>query len=70
MTIGQSIKKARTNKGFTRKDLSEASGICYITLSHWEENKATPTIILLICIADALGISLDELVGRTVANDA
>lgn len=66
MTIGESIRKARKAKGWTLQKLAEKSGVCFATIWYWERDKSTPSIILLICIADALEISLDELVGRKV----
>lgn len=64
MTIGESIRKARESKGFTRQKLSEKSGVSASTIYNWEHEEITPTIFPLICVADVLGVSLDELVGR------
>ena len=69
MTIGESMKKARLDKGYSQTKLSIKSGISVINISQWERNKVFPTIINLIPIADALGVTLDELVGRTVQSD-
>mgnify|MGYP006356267459 CR=1 FL=1 len=67
LTIGEAMKKARLEKGFTQVQLSVKSGISIPSITAWENGKVFPTIINLIPIADALNISLDELVGRTVA---
>lgn len=64
MTIGESIRAAREAKGVTRRRLSEKSGVHYSTLYNWERDEVTPTIFNLICVADVLGVSLDEMVGR------
>lgn len=64
MTIGEAIKKARESVGYSQNKLSIKSGICVQSISNWELGKAFPSIINLIPIADALNISLDELVGR------
>jgi transcriptional regulator with XRE-family HTH domain len=66
MTIGQAMKAARKSKGVSQAKLGEKSGINPIIISWWETDKHTPTITLLICIADALGVTLDELVGRNM----
>lgn len=66
MTIGQAIKKARLDKGYSQYKLSIKSGISSQNISYWENEISFPTIINLIPIADALGVTLDELVGRTV----
>ena len=64
MTIGESIRKAREAQGFTRKKLSAKSGVSASTIYNWETDKFIPSIFTLICVADVLGVSLDELVGR------
>lgn len=66
MTIGQSIQAARKSKHFTQAKLARASGITQCLISMWERDKVNPTVTLLICIADVLGVTLDELVGRTI----
>lgn len=49
-----------------RKDsFNEKAGLSYNTITKLEQGAATmPTIQTMIKIADAFGISLDELVGR------
>lgn len=69
LTIGEAIKKARVEKGYTKSDLARKTGLSYQTFDKWEKGKTYPNVYNLIPIADALNISLDELVGRTVATD-
>ena len=64
LTIGETIKKARLQKGYTRSMLSQKSQISEQNIFQWETGKAFPNIINLIPVADALNVSLDELVGR------
>ena len=66
MTIGQSIKATRKSKGVTQTKLAEKVGVRQCVFSWWETDRATPSIIFLICIADVLDVTLDELVGRNV----
>lgn len=66
MTIGESIRMARECKGISRQMLSIKSGVLDATISNWERDVATPTIALLICVADVLEVTLDELVGRDI----
>ena len=66
MTIGESIRQARKSKHLTIDELSKKSGVHPTTIWYWEKDKSYPSIFLLICIADALEISLDDLVGRKV----
>jgi len=64
MTIGKSIQKARTNRGISRMTLSRKTGVAYQTLMNWEREASFPNIMTLIDVANALDVSLDELVGR------
>lgn len=68
LTIGEAIQNARLKKGYSIGQLAKKTQLTYQALYCWETNKASPTIINLIPVADALNISLDELVGRTVAD--
>lgn len=68
MTIGESIRKARLDKGYSQTKLSIKSGISVSVISYWETGRVFPTLINLIPVADALGVTLDELVGRKVAS--
>lgn len=65
LVIGEAIKKARLEKGYTRSMLAQKSQISTQNIFQWETGKAFPNIINLIPVADALDISLDELVGRS-----
>lgn len=64
MTFGQHINKARCDKGLTLQQLAIKAGISVDTLNSWIYHGHHPDIELLIQVADALDISLDELVGR------
>lgn len=66
MTIGQSIKKIRKDKGYTLDVLGAKSGVSLGALSRWERDEADPRVTMLWCIADILEVSLDELVGREI----
>ena len=65
MTIGQSIREARKSKGLTQRKLEVEAGVSQGALSNWEKDIYSPSIFNLICLADVLSVSLDELVGRT-----
>lgn len=66
MTMGKSIEQCRESKGLTRSELAKKSGVCVQSLYYWEGDLVNPRADLLIYVADALGVTLDELVGRTV----
>lgn len=69
LTIGESIRKARLDREYTCAQLAQESGVPAQNIYLWEWGKAYPSVLNLISVADALGITLDELVGRTVANN-
>lgn len=69
MTIGEGIKKARKEKGLTQAQLAAEAGVLTISISFYETGRTFPSVLNLISIADALGVTLDDLVGRTVKND-
>lgn len=62
VSIGQRIRKARTGRSMTLKDLSEVSGISISMLSLVERGRVSPSIGSLIVVADALGVSISDLV--------
>jgi len=63
--LSNKIKELRKEKGYTFAKLSKLSGISIGRLSDLATGKRNnPTMNTLIKLADALGVSLDELVGR------
>ena len=64
LTIGQAIKKARKSRGFTQAKVAKKLGVAQTTICYWETDRFSPNLMLAICLADVLGITLDELVGR------
>lgn len=61
MDIGQRIKAARKAIGLTQDQLAQKSGVATITIRQYETGKRQPRIEQLQAIADALNISLDDL---------
>lgn len=50
--------------GMTQVQLAKAVGLTSKSISAYECGRAVPTLNTLIKLADALGVSLDTLVGR------
>ena len=67
MTLGQNIKMLREERGMTQQKLARKAGISQISITSWETDKYEPSLFSAILLADAFKITLDELVGRTVA---
>lgn len=61
-TIGARIARARKARGFTQQQLGAVVGVSFQAVSKWETGQALPDVALLTRIADALGMTLDELV--------
>jgi transcriptional regulator with XRE-family HTH domain len=64
MKIGESIKKARKERGYTLNKLSKKSGVSVGTIHNWEKERTIPNVFILACVADVLKISIDDLIGR------
>lgn len=63
--LSENIKKYRTKLGLTQEALARKANISYNTIIKLESKGITdPRMETLIKVADALEISLDELVGR------
>lgn len=63
------IKKLREHRGLTQAELAEQIGVSAKTVSKWETAKGLPDISLLQPLAQALGISVIELMnGEQITN--
>jgi predicted transcriptional regulator len=69
LNIGEAIRKARLDKGYSILKMAEIAQVTFNTVYRWEKGISYPNVFNLIPIADALGVTLDELVGRTVKAD-
>lgn len=63
-TVGESIRAARVKLGMQQKELANIAGVSAWSISKYETGKGLPTLYTAICIADAIGMTLDELIGR------
>ena len=59
--IGNRIKELRTAKGWTQAKLAEASGVEPSDISHIERAATKLSLPTLVNIANALGVTLDEI---------
>jgi transcriptional regulator with XRE-family HTH domain len=65
MTIGEHIMLLRKQKGLSQAALGKKIGTSGDIIGRYERNIMTPSIDVIIKIADTLGISIDYLVGKT-----
>lgn len=63
MPLGEHIKKARKHAGLTQAQLAERLGVATITIRQYELGKRQPRFEQLTLIADALDVSVSELLG-------
>ncbi len=67
--VGPRLRAIRESRQATLAQLAEASGISASTLSRLESGRRRPTLELLLRLARAHEIPLDELVGGPVTSD-
>lgn len=67
--VGPRLKRVRTQRGATLAQLSAATGISKSTLSRLEAGQRKPSLELLLPIAQAHQVPLDELVGAPAIGD-
>ena len=66
---GQTIKNLREKKGFTQAELADKLRVSGKTISKWETAKGLPDITLIEPLANALSVSVMELMtGNAVVN--
>lgn len=62
--IGKSIKENRLAQHLSQQQLAAKIGVTHAAVSYWENGVNVPNVKDCWLLADALNISLDELVGR------
>ena len=67
--VGPRLKRVRTQRGAALAQLSAATGISKSTLSRLESGQRKPSLELLLPIANAHELPLDELVGAPAIGD-
>ncbi|MFP8940119.1 XRE family transcriptional regulator [Streptomyces fenghuangensis] len=67
--VGPRLRTLRQARGATLSQVSETTGISLSTLSRLESGQRRPTLELLLPLAKAYGVPLDELVGAPATGD-
>ena len=65
MELGNKIKRLRYKSGLTQEQLAERVGVSPQSVSKWENAVSMPDISLLPALAEAFGVSIDELFDLT-----
>jgi transcriptional regulator with XRE-family HTH domain len=68
-SVGPRLRALRRERGITLSRLSETTGVSVSTLSRLESGQRKPTLELLLPLARAYGVPLDELVGAPQTGD-
>lgn len=58
------LRKIREDKGLSQGELASATGLQPSAVSHFEAGRRSPSFDNLAKLADALGVSIDFLLGR------
>lgn len=59
--LGENLKKIRTNKNITQTELAEKLGVDKSFVSNLENGKNNPTLSTIASLAQALGVTTNEL---------
>ena len=71
ISIGRFIADMRKRKNMTQRELADILLISDKTVSKWESGKGLPEVSLMRPLADALGVTVDELLaGELVAGES
>lgn len=63
-SIGISVKSSRLSHGISQTDMAEKVGVTSNTISNWETGASSIDLDKAWDMADAMGMSIDALVGR------
>ena len=64
MTFGEKIRHHRVKLHLTQTELGEKAGVSTSSIAEYEMDKREPKFFAVICLADALGVSLNYLAGK------
>ena len=67
--LAKNLRSGRQAKGMSLNKFSRESGMSPISLSRYERGEGLPTVYSACLMANALGMSLDELFGWETVSD-
>ena len=68
-SLGDKIKKYRTTIKMTQQDFAYRLGVTGASVSAYENGTRTPSFDVLVRIANILGVTTDDLLGRKKSDD-
>ncbi len=66
MIIGERIKQARKNKGYSQEQLGKLLGVSKVSICGYEKGMRTPTMETFIDLINYLDLSPDYILGRDI----
>lgn len=60
--LGENLKRIRKNKGISRKDLADKSGLSESAIARYETNQREPRFSILCKISESLDMTVNELI--------
>ena len=63
-SIGRKISELRKQKNMTQMELADKMNISFQAVSNWERGNSMPDISKLPELAEILGVTIDELLGK------
>ena len=65
--IGQALKQARTDKGYSLRELARLTGLSHSFLNDIEHGRSMPSINNLVKLSSTLGVSPDFFISSDTA---
>ena len=69
MLFADTLKKLRSEKGLSRKDLEKRLYVTRSTISRWENGSRLPDALMLTRLAEALGVDVNVLLNAAAQSD-
>lgn len=66
--LGRNVRKLREARGLTQQQMARASGVPRPTWANLESGSANPTLSVLVKVANALQVRVEELIGPPKAS--
>ena len=64
MLLGKRIKEYRIQKDLTQEELGRLINITKVSICCYENGTRVPSLEIIVALANAFGVSLDDLLGR------
>ena len=62
--FGPTVRAIRAARGLSQRELAERAGVSSAALGTYERGTRAPSLANAILLADALGVTLDQIAGR------